>query len=124
MGYVTTVSIPITGNDVQKVVVEAIGRDGSVNRLGVFNVDFATRSVDTTEFDSELMGILYPGEPEPEETVTEAPEDYGDEITEETTKKKKKKKVTEAVMDEQEMPELPQESEVPVGEQFFEEITQ
>ena len=92
MGYVTTISIRIKGNDQQKVVVEAVARDGVSHQLGIFNVDFITRSVETVEFDHDLLVNLYPG-PELTETVTMVPDDeLLDDDDVETTKKKKKKK--------------------------------
>lgn len=62
IGYVSTIQIPIKGNEMQKVVVEAIGRDGESHKIGVFNVDFATHSVETVEFDIDMLSMLYPGE--------------------------------------------------------------
>ena len=65
IGYVSTISIPVKGQDTQKVVVETISSDGHAHRIAEFAVDFNTGAISTTSFDGDMLRTLYGAVTEP-----------------------------------------------------------
>lgn len=82
IGYVSTISIPVKGQDTQKVVVETISADGHAHRIAEFAVDFNTGAISTTSFDADMLRTLYPGTTEtvsePEELIDDSDIEYQD----------------------------------------------
>ncbi len=59
IGYVSTVSVPIEGQDTQKVVLEAVDADGNAYSFAEYNVDFNTGSIVEGKFDKNKLKEIY-----------------------------------------------------------------
>lgn len=80
IGYVSTVSVPVTGIETQKVILEAVDDAGTANIIGEYTVDFTAKTVSAIRFDSEMLRNMF-GTPE---VTTEALIDddpFGPDIT-------------------------------------------
>ncbi|MBQ5311646.1 MAG: PASTA domain-containing protein, partial [Oscillospiraceae bacterium] len=75
IGYVATISIPVKGQDIQKVVVETVTDDEHTHKIAEYNVDFNTGAITATMFDADLLRTLYAA---PEETTEFVPDDIYD----------------------------------------------
>ncbi len=59
IGYVAQISIPVKGQDIQKVVIETVTEDEHAHKIAEYNVDFNTGAITETSFDADLLRTLY-----------------------------------------------------------------
>ncbi|MCM1523247.1 MAG: Stk1 family PASTA domain-containing Ser/Thr kinase [Ruminococcus sp.] len=78
IGYVSTVSVPVTGMETQKVILEAVDESGEANIIGEYTVDFAAKTVSAIKFDSEMLRNMFGT---PDNTAVAADDPFGPDIT-------------------------------------------
>ncbi len=71
IGYVSTISVPVQGNDSQKVILEAVDAEGTAKSIGEYTIDFNEGTVTEVKFDRTLLRLMFGAE---EETTADIPE--------------------------------------------------
>ncbi|MGN0643242.1 MAG: Stk1 family PASTA domain-containing Ser/Thr kinase [Huintestinicola sp.] len=70
IGYVSTISVPVEGTEIQKVILEAVNDKGDVESIGEYSIDFTLQTVSEVRFDKQLLKKMFGVEEETEYTVT------------------------------------------------------
>lgn len=62
IGYVSTISVPVEGTEVVRVVLEAVNEDGDTASIGEYNVDFTNSTVTELKLDKDILRSMFGGE--------------------------------------------------------------